>query len=75
MSSLLSSSISVVQFSFSEDDYRTTEGSNLLAFVNKDIRIAHPVLLAVSPLTVDEALLSNITVPFTPNTAGITQID
>ena len=80
VSSLLSSSTAVVRFSFTEDDYRNIEGSNVPARVSKNLRIAHPVLFYVFPLTIEEAFLNNITIPLrdilefdpsSPNRAGI----
>ena len=80
MSSLLSSSTAVVRFSFTEDDFRNIEGSDLPARVSKNIRIAHPVVFYVFPLTIEEAFLNNITItrrdilefdPSSPNRAGI----
>ena len=50
--------------SFTEDDYRVNEdGGSLPVVVAKSARIASPITLTVSPLTIAEALASGGPVP------------
>ena len=47
-----------------EDDYRTNEdGGSLQVVVSKSQRIASPITLTVSPLTVAQALAAGVQVP------------
>ena len=55
-----------VFFGFTEDDYRTNEGGQLPVGVLKGSRIASPVTLTISPLTVDEVIASGGSVPLIP---------
>ena len=49
---------------FTEDDYRINEdGGSLLVIVAKSTRIASPITLTVSPLTIAEALASGDPLP------------
>ena len=52
-----------VEIIFTEDDYRTNEdGGSLPVFVSKSLRIASPITLTVSPLTVAQALAAGVQV-------------
>ncbi len=53
--------LAVVVFQLTEDDYRSSENDlRINAAVNKNLRIASPVVLFVTPYTVDQALAAGV---------------
>ncbi len=64
MSSVLTIPFAAVRIQFTEVDYHTPESGQLQVLVSKDSRIASPITMTVSPLTIDEAVASGISLPF-----------